>query len=63
MEDHSLCLQGVRGVGAELNAKEESCALLIDVAKAFPCVPHPLLLHMLEQRGVTTHAACIDHAA
>ena len=35
----------------ELNAKEGSSALLIDVAKAFPSVPHPVLLHMSELRG------------
>ena len=35
--------------------------MFIDVAKALPSVPHPVLLHMLQQRGVLGHILVMLH--
>ena len=52
---HAILLQD------ELSQKEGAFALFIDAAKAFPNVPHPVLLHMLECRGVPGHVLAMLH--
>ena len=45
----------------ELHPSEGAYALFIDVAKAFPSVPHTVLLHMLQRRGVPGHVLAMLH--
>ena len=45
----------------ELHRREGAYAVFIDVAKAFPSVPHRVLLHMLQRRAIPGHVLAMLH--